>query len=111
MPYYLVQLAYTDEAVRSLIQNPQNRIEAVRPAFEELGVTIRDSWLAFGEYDVILIAEAPGNVQATAIAMAVTAGGAVSKYKTTPLMTWEEGVEAMQQAGEAGYRPPGAPGG
>jgi hypothetical protein len=30
--------------------------------------------------------------------MAVTAGGAISDYKTTPLMTWEEGVEAMRAA-------------
>ncbi len=34
----------------------------------------------------------------------------MSKVKTTPLMAWEEGVEAMQQAGEAGYQPPGAAG-
>jgi hypothetical protein len=32
---------------------PQNRIEAVRPAFEELGVTIREAFLAFGDYDVV----------------------------------------------------------
>ena len=106
MPYYLIELSYTQEAVANLVQNPQNRIEAVRPAFEELGINIRDSYLAFGEYDVVLIAEAPGNVQAAAIAMAVTAGGAVSKYRTTPLMTWEEGVEAMQAAGGSGYQPP-----
>jgi uncharacterized protein with GYD domain len=43
MPYYLVQLAYTDEAMRSLIQNPQNRMEAARPAYEQLGITIYDS--------------------------------------------------------------------
>jgi uncharacterized protein with GYD domain len=106
VPYYMVQLSYTPEAVGNLVRNPQNRIEAVRPAFEELGVTIRDSYLAFGEYDVVLIAEAPGNVQAAAIAMAVTAGGGVSKYRTTPLMSWEEGVEAMQAAGGSGYQPP-----
>jgi hypothetical protein len=40
--------------------------------------------------------------------MAVTAGGAVRNYKTTPLMTWEEGIEAMQVASGSGYRPPGS---
>jgi uncharacterized protein with GYD domain len=106
VPYYMVQLSYTKEAMANLIQNPQNRIEAARPAYEELGVTIHDAYLSFGEYDVVVITEAPGNVQATAIAMAVVAGGGVSKYKTTPLMTWEEGVEAMQAAGSSGYQPP-----
>ena len=108
MPSYLVQFSYTEEAVAHLVHHPQNRIEAVRPAFEEAGVTIRDSWLAFGDYDVILVIEAPGNVQAAAIAMAVTAGRAVRNYKTTPLMTWEEGVEAMRVAGGSEYRPPGS---
>ena len=106
MPYYLIELSYTKEAVADLVQNPQDRIEAVRPAYEELGVTIREAYLAFGEYDVVLIAEAPSNVQAVAIAMAVVAGGGVSKYRTTPLMTWEEGVEAMEAAGGSGYQPP-----
>jgi uncharacterized protein with GYD domain len=107
MPYYLVQFAYTKEAVKTLVENPQNRIEAVRPAFEELGITIREAFLAFGDYDVVLLMEAPDNVRAAAISLAVTAGGAVEHNKTTPLMTWEEGVEAMRAAGGSGYRPPG----
>ncbi len=104
--YYLVQLSYTNEAVANLVKNPQNRLEAVRPAFEELGVTIREAFLVFGDYDVVLLTEAPDNVRAAAIALAVVAGGGVSEYKTTPLMTWEEGVEAMRAAGGSGYQPP-----
>ena len=37
MPSYLLELAYTPEAWSSLVQNPQDRIEAVRPAIEGLG--------------------------------------------------------------------------
>ena len=108
MPQYLVQFSYTDQAMANLVQNPRDRIEEVRPAFEELGVTIRGAWLAFGDYDVVLIIDAPGNVQAVAIALAVGAGGAVENYRTTPLMTWDEGVEAMQAAGGSSYQPPGS---
>ena len=106
MPYYLVQFAYTKEAVKTLVENPQNRIEAVRPAFEELGITIREAFLAFGDYDAVLLVEAPDNVHMASIAMAVTAGGAITHYKTTPLMTWDEGVEAMRLAGGSSYTPP-----
>ena len=108
MPQYLVQFSYTDQAMANLVQNPRDRIEEVRPAFEELGVTMRGAWLAFGDYDVVLIIDAPGNVQAVAIALAVGAGGAVENYRTTPLMTWDEGVEAMRAAGGSSYRPPGS---
>lgn len=57
MPFYLVQLSYTAEAVAHSVSHPQNHIEAVRPAFEEAGVAIRDSWLAFGDYDVTLVVD------------------------------------------------------
>ena len=107
MPYYLVQASFTKESVKALVDNPENRLEAVRPALEELGVTILEDFLAFGDYDEVLILEAPDNVRAAAVAMAVTAGGGVSDYKTTPLFTYEEGVEAMRAARDSSYRPPG----
>jgi len=37
MSLYLTQIAYTPEAWKSLVNNPQNRFEAVRPAIEKLG--------------------------------------------------------------------------
>ena len=106
MPYYLVQAAYTKEAVQHMDEHPQNRFEAVRPAYEELGATIHEFFLAFGDYDVVLLLEAPDNVHMEALSLAVTAGGAIGHYKTTPLMTWEEGVEAMRLAGGSSYTPP-----
>ncbi len=47
------------------------------------------------------------NAAAAAAAIATAAGGAVKAIKTTPLMTTEEGMEAMRQAATLGYRPPG----
>jgi hypothetical protein len=32
MPHYLQQVAYSDEGWEAVLDNPQNRIEAVRPA-------------------------------------------------------------------------------
>src|SRR5919112_6701550 len=106
MPYYLVQAAFTKELIESLDEHPHNRLEEVRPVYEELGITIREGFLAFGEYDVVLLCEAPDNVHMAAIAMAVTAGGAITHYKTTPLLTLDEGVEAMRLAGGSSYTPP-----
>jgi uncharacterized protein with GYD domain len=105
---YLFQLAYTPESWAAQLKNPQNRIEAVTPIIEGLGGRIESSYFAFGDYDLIGVLELPDNVSATAFAMAVIAGGAVKTYKTTPLMTIEEGIQAMRRGAEAGYRPPGA---
>jgi uncharacterized protein with GYD domain len=104
MPHYLHQVAYSREGWEALVSNPQDRIEAVRPAIEKLGGKIKDAWFAFGDYDVILIAEMPNNVNAAAISMAFSAGGACKNVQTTPLLSVAEAVEAMRKAKDSGYR-------
>ncbi len=106
MPHYLIQAAYTPEAWATLVKNPQSRAEAVRPIIEGLGGKLTAIYLAFGEYDVVGLAEMPENVSAAAFSMAASAGGAVKAVRTTPLMTTEEAVEAMRKAGQTDYRPP-----
>ena len=108
MARYLVQLAYTPQAWAAQIRNPQDRNTVVRPLFDQLGARIEASYISFGKYDVVLIVEAPDNVSAAAVALTITAGGAVKAYETTPLLSLEEGVEAMRKAAgaAAAYRPP-----
>jgi uncharacterized protein with GYD domain len=89
------------------VSNPQNRIEVIRPVIERLGGHLECAYLAFGEYDVIGIMEMPGNVSAAAFSLAASAGGGVKAVKTTPLLTREEGIEALKKAAGSGYRPPG----
>ncbi len=105
MPHYLQQVAYSPEGWEALVANPQNRIEAVRPAIEKLGGKIEAAWFSFGDYDVIVIAELPDNVSAAAIAMAFAAGGACKSVQTTPLITPDEAIQALKKARESGYRP------
>ena len=107
MPHYLLEVAYTSQGWAALVKSPQDRIEAVRPAVEKLGGKIESGYLTFGDYDLIAIVNMPDNVSAAAFSIAASAGGAVKAIKTTPLMTMEEGMEAMRKAAAAGYRPPG----
>ena len=107
MAYYLIQAAYTPEAWAKLIKEPQDRRKAIAPMIEKVGGKLEGFWMAFGDYDVVLIAQAPDNVSAAAVSLAAAAGGATKSIKTTPLMTAEEGMEAMRKAATAGYRPPG----
>jgi uncharacterized protein with GYD domain len=105
MARYLVQVAYTSEGWAALVRHPQNRLEAVRPVVTQLGGSL-DQWLSFGDYDVVALLEVPDNESAAAFSMAVSAGGAVRAVKTTPLMTFEEGIAAMEKARASGYNPP-----
>ena len=63
------------------------------------------SWFAFGEYDLVVVIEMPDNVSAAAWSLAIAAGGALKSVKTTPLMSIEEGLEALKKAPESGYKP------
>jgi uncharacterized protein with GYD domain len=108
MAHYLFQVAYTPQAWASLIKNPHDRIESVRPVLRKLGGDIEVSYLAFGDYDVVGIMHLPSNVEAAAFSLAATAGGAIKSIKTTPLMTIAEGIEAMKKAAASGYAPPTA---
>jgi uncharacterized protein with GYD domain len=106
MAYYLLQFAYTPQAWAALTRNPQNRLDAVRPVAERLGGRLVNKWFSFGDYDVVAILEIPDNVSAAAFSMAIASGGAVRSFKTTPLMTMDEGIEAMRRAPGLNYRSP-----
>ena len=108
MARYLIQASYNRQGISDLVQNPQNRLEAIRPVVERLGGRVVSFDYAFGDYDVVAIMEAPDNVSAAALAMAVGSGGALRDYKTTVLLSMEEAMEAMRKAGGAGYQPPGS---
>lgn len=108
MAHYLLQVGYTPEAIATMVKTPQDRVAAVRPAVEKLGGNIEAGYFAFGEYDIILVVDMPDNVSAAALSLAAAAGGACSKIKTTPLMTMEEGMDAMKKAAASAYQPPTA---
>ena len=108
MPTYMIQGSYGAEGLTALVKNPQNRIQAIKPAIEKLGGKLKDAYLSFGEYDFVIIAEMPDNVSAAAISMAFGAGGALQSTKTTPLLSPTETIEAMKKASTSGYKPPSA---
>jgi uncharacterized protein with GYD domain len=98
MAYYLLQVAYTPQAWAAMIKKPHVRLEGLRPLLERLGGKLDGGWLAFGEYDAVLICQLPDHASAAALAMAASAEGAIKAIKTTPLMTVEESLDALQKA-------------
>lgn len=64
-------------------------------------------WYAMGEFDAYNLWETPDNVAMAAVSIAVTSGGALSKFETTALLTVEETLEALGRVESIRYRPPG----
>lgn len=101
MSYYLLQASYRSESWKAQLRKPQSVIDRLKPVIQSMGGRIESAFFTFGEYDVVLVMELPDNVSAAAFAMIGAAGGALSAVKTTPLLTVEEGLQAMKKAAKS----------
>ena len=110
MPFYMQRFKFGANSMKALVDKPNDRRDSAKRVIEAHGGKLRDYSLAFGEYDVLVIAEYPDNAAATAVSMTVGATGAFSGGATTPLITMEEAVVAMKRANKAKgvYKPPTA---
>jgi uncharacterized protein with GYD domain len=107
MPLYLTRFSYTPATWAKLIENPEDRRAAATRYIEAVGGKLHGFWYAFGDHDAYSLWEAPDNVSMAAIAIAISAGGALSSFETTVLLTVDETVAAMQQASSIDYHAPG----
>ena len=110
MALYLTRFSYTPETWARLAKKPEDRREAAREYIESVGGKLHGFWYALGEYDGYNIWEAPDAVSMAAVAIAISGGGALSKFETTQLLTVEETLDALRRVGSVGYRQPGASG-
>jgi uncharacterized protein with GYD domain len=99
-------VTYTQTAWDILLRSPQNRIEAIRPVVESLGGKIECGYLNLEYCQLVAIIQMPQNADMAALSMAFMAQFAVKAVKTLPLITWEEGIQAMEKARKAAYKPP-----
>jgi uncharacterized protein with GYD domain len=106
MAVYMVQAAYTAEAIAALTKNPQDRSIPVRELVQKLGGQLVGFYYCFGEYDAVTIAELPDDSAATAVALAAISPGHLKALKTTKLFTVEETMEAMRKAGSLAFQGP-----
>ena len=108
MAFYLTHFSYTPETWARLMKKPEDRREAARKYIETVGGKLHGFWYALGAYDGYNLWEAPDNVSMAAVAIAISGGGALSKFETTVLFTVEETLDALRRAQAVSYRPPGA---
>jgi len=105
MPKYLIEANYVGEGVKGLLkEGGSSRRDAAERAVKSVGGTLEAFYFAFGESDAYVIGDVPDNVSMAALALTISAGGAVT-VKTTVLMTPEEVDAAVKKS--PSYRPPG----
>ena len=109
MATYLFQFSYSVQAMKGMVERPQNRRDAAETVIAAAGGRLLDMYFCFGDYDGVAIAEFPSNVDAAAASLAIGSTGGFANVKTTVLITMDESVEAMRKASDvqAAYAPPG----
>lgn len=108
MARYMIEVGYTPQAWTSQIDDQPNVVSRITPAVKASKGKIESVYYAFGDADLIAIIDWPTAEDAAAFGLAVTGSGALRSYKTTALLTVEQGIEAMRRAAEVrgAYTPP-----
>jgi len=105
MPKYLLEANYVGDGVKGLLkEGGTSRRAAAEKAVKSVGGTMEAFYYAFGETDAYVVAEVPDQVSMAALALTISASGAVTT-KTTVLMTAEELDAATRKT--PSYRAPG----
>jgi uncharacterized protein with GYD domain len=97
MALYMYQASYTAKSMAGQLKEPQDPVDAIRSALEDVGADLVVAGFPFGEYDVLVVYEAPDDVTAASVAMAVAAAGEVKSAKTTRMLSGQEWLDSLSK--------------
>jgi uncharacterized protein with GYD domain len=108
VPHFMLKLKFSQDSIKGLVANPQDRRKAGEAALATVGAKLRDYYFAFGDADAIITYEAPDAASAASIAMTLGASGATSSAETIALLTMDEAMDAMKKSNKTikSYKPP-----
>ena len=86
MATFITLANYTAQGIANIKDSPA-RIDAAREQLAPLGVKIKDTYMTLGEYDLVIVVEAPDSVTA---AKALIGLGAQGNVTTTTLAALTE---------------------
>ena len=93
MPTYVVLAQFTDQGLRSIREFPQRAEENLERA-EAGGISIKAAYVTEGEYDQVIIFEAPDEMLGVASIVALIGQGNV-RTKTLRAYTTDEFAQAI----------------
>lgn len=109
MPIFITQGRYTRDAIKGMVIKPEDRADAISRLLSKAGGRLIAYYLTFGEYDFMVICDAPGETQMAAVLLAAGASSGVTDLRTTLAMTSIEAKGAFAAASDLmpAFRAPG----
>jgi len=86
MATFITLANYTAQGIANIKESPA-RLDAAREQLAAIGVTVKEFYLTMGEYDIVIVVEAPDN---TTAAKALIGMGAQGNISTTSMVALTE---------------------
>ncbi len=94
MPTYITLANLTDQGIRTM-KDLSRRLQNADQTFEAMGAKIIEVYLAMGEYDYVVIAEAPDDETIARVALAIAGQGNV-RTRTFRVFTRSEALKLIE---------------
>ena len=101
MGIFITQGNYSEQAIKGMVDNPEDRLGAVTGLMESVGAKLLQYYVTTGEYDFLVVTEADNLADVVAGLMIAGATGGVANLKTIQAMTTQEAKTAMEKANNA----------
>ena len=108
MAIYMFKGTYTDASIKAMVKKPVERSNLISKACKAFGGKLLSLYMAFGDDDVIVIAELPDDITAAAFSAQIAVAGTASSFSTTQLLSMKDWVKACKKAKSvsSGYASP-----
>jgi uncharacterized protein with GYD domain len=109
MPLYISRGNYSRDAINGMIAKADDRSEAVGKLLASVGGKLLGHYFTLGEYDFLVIAEAPSEKDMMAALLAVATTGSITNLNTTVAVPTAEMKSVFAKAGSVAgqFRPAG----
>ncbi|MGH7830047.1 MAG: GYD domain-containing protein [Candidatus Binatia bacterium] len=84
MPTYVALVNFTDQGIRNVKQTTE-RAKAMSAAAAKLGIKVKDTYWTMGQYDAVLVADAPND---EAITTWTLSGGSLGNIRTQTMRAY-----------------------
>ena len=108
MPKDALFFTYTSDAWDAMIDKPRDRAAQAQAVVEAVDGTMETIYWMFGPHDGLCIFDAPTQISAAAVSVAVVSTGSFKHLETHELLTQEQLSHTLQSARECRrrYQPP-----
>jgi uncharacterized protein with GYD domain len=94
LSHYVLLINWTEQGISKINESP-DRFSSFKAMVEKVGGKLIGGYYTFGEYDVVIIIEAPDDEAVMSLMLKVGSAGNV-RTKTLKAFTTEEGIEIIK---------------